>query len=234
MQNIESVIEEIRQGNESLREELIASNKTFIYRYTSFICKRKLDWANDDELSIALIALNNAIDKYTVHRRGSFSAYARVLIRNSLIDYFRKQPDSPSVPLETPGMDGTPTTKEAAISLEYYTKELENRDRAYELQLFKEELTAFGLTLAKLPTLSPSHKGTREYLKSAAQKIACNEELIKKIYRDKRLPLKEIQALTGVTRKSLEKWRKYLLALIIILTNPELGIMAEYIRGRED
>jgi len=233
LQDIETVIKEIQQGNESLREELIASYKAYICRYTSFICKRELDWANDDELSIALIALNSAVDKFDTNRGNSFSAYARVLIRNSLVDYFRKQPER-TVPLEAAKIDGKSVRREEPFSLDSYARELEIQDRAYELQLFKKELSAFGLTLTELPSFSPSHRDSKELLKAAARKICRSEELVKKINRDKKLPLKEIEALTGTARKTVEKWRKYLLALIIILTNPDLGILAEYIRGKED
>ena len=231
MQDTGRIIEEIRQGNKTLREEFIASHQAFIHRYTSFICKRKLDWFNDDELSIALIAFNNALDNYENQRGRSFFAYARVLIRNSLIDFFRKQPHMPPVPLEIPEVEGA--TREEAISLDLYKKDMENSDRAYELHIFKGELKNFGLALARLPSYSPNHRETRESLKATAVKIASNEELIRKIYRDRRLPLKEIQAFTGVTRKNLETWRRYLLALIIIFTHPDLGIMAEYIQREE-
>lgn len=233
MQDVESAVREIQQRNDSLREELIASHKAFILRYTSFICKRKLDWANDDELSIALIAFNSAIDTFNPDRGQNFSGYARVLIKNRLIDYFRKQHEDRPVPLESLGADGKPISREQEISLDSYAREVENRDRAFELQIFKEELAAFGLSLTELAKLSPRHSGTRQYLKSTAQKIARSEELMNKIYKSNRLPLKEIQLLTGVTRKKLEKWRKYLLALVIILTNPDLEILSEYIWGKE-
>ena len=234
MQDIERVIEEIRQGNESLREELIASHKAFILRYTSFICKRELDWANDDELSIALIALNRAVDKFEPNRGNKFITYARVLLKNSLIDYFRKQPACRVLPLEDTSRSGNRNnSREEAASLDYYAKELEIRDRAFELLLFKEELSAFGLSLAELPAVSPSHRDTRNCLKATARKICSNEELVKRIYKDKRLPLNDIQAFTGTTHKTLEKWRKYLLSLIVILTNPDLGILVEYIWVKE-
>jgi hypothetical protein len=49
------------------------------------------------------------------------------------------------------------------------------------------------------------------------------------IHKYKRLPLKEI---TGARRGFLDKWRKYLLSLIIILTHGEMDSLAEYIRGK--
>ena len=97
------------------------------------------------------------------------------------------------------------TKKEIYENLDFYIKELENRDRAFVIQLFTEELNFFGLSLAELPALSPSHRDTRERLKSTARKICSSKDLIRKIYRDKRLPLKEVQVLTETSRKTLEK-----------------------------
>lgn len=214
MLGIELLIQEIRQGNESIREEFIASHKPFIHRYASFICNRGLDWGSDDELSIALIAFNNAIDKFETSRGSNFSAYARASIKNSLIDYFRSQPEFQKLPLETKSENGDQIDLVESVSFELYQQEMENRERAFELQLFIEELSAFGINLADLPASSPSHRDTRKYLQSTARKICRNEEIVKKILRDKRLPLKEIQAYTGASRKILEKWRRYLVALI--------------------
>ncbi len=64
MQKISAVIQEIQQGNEHLREEFLTSRKEFIRRYASFVCKTQLDWHNDDELSVALIAFNKAVDTF--------------------------------------------------------------------------------------------------------------------------------------------------------------------------
>jgi len=234
LQNPEEAIMEIQQGNEDLRQEIISSYKDFIYRYTSYICKRKLHWENDDELSIALIAFNEALDKFEIRRGKSFSFYARLLIKNRLIDYFRKQRNPPQVSWEVQTPEGKNFNREEALSYNNYVKEMEDRDRAFELKIFKEALFAFGLTMMDLPDFSPDHWDTREKLKRGAREICKNVELVEKIYKDKKLPLKEIQALTGMKRKTLEKWRKYLLSLIIILNNPDLGILSEYIGGKEE
>lgn len=81
------------------REKFISENKSFIYKVASSICKRKLEWENDDELSIALIAFNKSIDTYN-EDKGNFFSYAKMLIKNALIDYFRKQSKTINVYLE--------------------------------------------------------------------------------------------------------------------------------------
>ena len=231
MHEAEEAVKRIQQGNESLREDFIESQKAFIFKYTSFICKKNLNWANDDELSIALIAFNKAIDRFENGRGLNFLIYARVLIKNSIIDYFRRQPGLQAVSLEA--SDSRPQPGEEEISIKHYSRELENRDRVFEIELFMEELSRFGISLAELPGLSPKHGETRKFLKSMAGRIARDEELVQKIYRDRKLPMKEIQLLTGTNRKSLDRWRKYLLVLVIILANPDLEMLAGYIKGEE-
>ncbi len=234
MQNIASVIEEIQQGNEHLREQFIASNKEKIRRYASFVCKRHLEWQNDDELSISLMAFNRSIDSFNAQKGKNFYPYARLLIRNSLVDYFKsqgKRRTPPTVSLE--GDTDSASFQEAAASQHEYVKELERQEKAYEIILFKEELKDFSLTLEVLVKSSPKHGDTRKVLKEAARKVGSEETLTGHIYREKKLPLKEIQLLTGVKRKTLEKWRRYLLSLVLIWTHPELDEMSEYLWGKE-
>ena len=233
MNVLEETVSEIQEGNDALRERVLVSYQPFIHKYASFICKKKLDWAHDDELSIALIAFNKAIDGYRARRGSAFTAYARAVMKNSLIDYFKKQPQY--LLLDEKRVDAVPQSlsKDARWAVDDYANELENRDRAFEIELLKEELCQFGLSLKEMPAVSPRHRATREYLKSVAQQISSHEQIVRKLNRNKRLPSKEIQAYTGANRKTLEKWRKYLVSLIIILTHPDLGILTDYVWGKE-
>jgi RNA polymerase sigma factor len=226
VQDISSVLREIREGNEIARTDFISSRKEFIRNYASFVCKKSLDWSNDDELSVALEAFNDAVDKFDLRTDMSFYSYARLLMRNSLIDYFRRQPKVRMAPLSTDEPVGE-------ISWLKYKQELDQQERVYDIQRFKEEIGSFDLSLGDLVRGSPHHTDTRESLRRIASRIAGEKELVTKIYRQKKLPLKEIEALTGMNRKTLEYWRKYLLSLIIVLTQEELSSLKEYIQGKE-
>lgn len=232
MYDFAALIQEIQQGNETLREELLASRKDFILSYSSFLCKRKLDWQNDDELSIALVAFNKAIDSYNPSLGKSFTSFSKLLIKNSLIDYFRKQRREMCVQL-TPDTGESSFYTENKLSREAFFMEEENRERAYEVQRFKEILGQFGLSLQDLLRQSPKHFDTREKLKEIVRKTCGENDLIDRIYRKKRLPLKEMQILTGEKKKLLGKWRVYLLAMILISTHDELGSLSVYIWGKE-
>lgn len=76
------------------REKFIEENKSFIYKSASSICNRKLSWENDDELSISMIAFNKSCDAYE-DTKGNFYSFSRMVIRNSIYDYFRKRKNTP-------------------------------------------------------------------------------------------------------------------------------------------
>jgi RNA polymerase sigma factor len=230
LQDLESAVQSIQQGDEGKREELIATHKNFIHKYTCFICKNPLSWHNDDELSIALIAFNKAIDTFDCKLNKTFSSYAKILIKNSLIDYFRRQQVFRPVSINTATMEAAAQSPaEVAASWNSYLQDIENRNRAYEIQIFEQSLEKIGLSLEELVKCSPLHNDTREKIKDAARKIAVRQDLATKLHQNKKLPLTEMQLLTGVKKKTLQKWRKYLLSLIIILTSDELETLAEYI-----
>lgn len=233
MQDISAIIRDIQQGNERLREEFLMSQKEFIRGYASYICKTRLDWHNDDELSVALIAFNKAVDTYEPAAGKRFTGYAKALIRNSLVDYFRSRQKSDPATLSTlNGIEDSLNRLQTAASLNSYLLELNQRERAYEIESLKELLSRFGLTLPVLVRNSPRHRDTRNCLKDIALKTAGESALVERIYREKRLPLKEIQLLTGARRKLLEKWRRYLLSLILIASSEEVEGLAEYIWGK--
>lgn len=233
MQEISTIIREIQQGNEQLREDFLISQKEFIRKYASYICKTRLDWHNDDELSVALIAFNKAVDTYAPALGRSFNGYAKALIRNSLVDYFRSCQNVASGGRNTLNdIEESLNRLQIAASLNSYLLELEQKERAYEIERLKEILCEFGLTLAELVQNSPHHRDTRDRLKDIALKTAGERALIERINREKRLPLKEIQLLTGAKRKLLERWRRYLLSLILIAGSEEVEGLAEYIWGK--
>lgn len=206
------------------RELFINEHKDFVYKVALSVCKRKLEWENDDELSIALIAFNKAIDSYD-KKRGNFFSYAKMLIKNALIDYFRKSSKLVYVYLD----DDELMPVEINTSLDKYEIEEENKNRLQEIMKFTSKLKEYGISFSDLVENSPKHKDTREELLNIAFKISINTELVETILRKKQLPIKQICLLTNKKEKLLEKWRKYLIALILILSDEELVYIRSYL-----
>lgn len=235
MQKLESAVRDIQLGDEHKLDELINSQKLFIYNYACSVCKRNLQWQNDDELSIAMIAFNRAVDTYDENYDTSFIQYARYLIRNSLIDHFRRQSkEKHAVLYSLNGEESSQSSDEAQASWNRYLLDLENRERAYEIKVLEKELERVGLTFTTLALHSPRHLKTRETIKEGARKIASKPELAKQLDGRQKMPLSEIALVTGINKKTLQKWRKYLLSLIVILTSDDMDYLVEYIWGRGD
>lgn len=208
------------------RDSFIEDNKEFIYKTAYNVCKKNLSWENDDELSISLIAFNNACNTYN-QNKGDFYAYAKIIIRNALVDYFRKSSNTPHLIFDSE--DDTKNYIDYKASMEQYNIICENNIRAEEIKLFSKELKQYGLSFEILVQASPSHKDTRESLLNIAFMCSKNEEILNYIKTKKILPIKLITALTGAKKKLLEKWRRYIFALILILSSSEYPYIRSYL-----
>lgn len=208
------------------RQIFIEENKNFIYVTCFRVCKRHLSWENDDELSIGLITFNKACDNYK-EDKGEFFSYAKVLIRNALIDFFRKSKNIPYLTFESE--DDEKEYVEYKTSMDNYQIQVENSRRAEEILALSKELSKYGLDFNALIKVSPSHKDTRDSLLNLA--FICMKEMniLDYIKEKKQLPIKEIMILGNVNRKFLDKWRKYLITLIIILSNDEYSYIRSYL-----
>lgn len=208
------------------RNEFIEENRGFIYKIASKVCNRKLNWAVDDELSISLIAFNSACDSFN-NSKGNFYSYAVVIMKHALIDYFRKNKNTPLLVFDTE--DEHYDFIDNKISLTKFEIESANKMRAEEIQLFSKELKTYGLDFISLVEASPKHSDTRSSLLNIALACSQNELAVAAIKAKKQLPIKEILLLTGANRKLIEKWRKYLLTLILLLASDQYPYIISYL-----
>ncbi|CAB1246109.1 RNA polymerase sigma factor SigI [Clostridiaceae bacterium BL-3] len=219
MQNINHLI----RKNKS---QFINENKNFIYKCTYSISKKYLQWENDDELSIALIAFNKACDNYT-ECKGNFYTYAKIIIKNALIDYFRKNKNLPLLTFDNDQYDMEKLDNSSAI--DSFEIERENKNRADEIIEFSKELAKYKINFNNLVNSSPKHKDTRNSALGIALKICNNDEISSYILHNRRLPIKKICAYTGFNRKFVDKWRKYIIALFILFNSEKFIYIKSYL-----
>jgi RNA polymerase sigma factor len=221
------------KGDETARDELLRFHRPFIFRVASRFAGRPLDERNDDELSIALLAFNEAIGQYEGRREASFLSYAATVIRHRLIDHYRRvRREGPStVPLEMEleeDLIGCPAeVREAWVR---YEAEQEETRTAEEVDLLVAELARFGISLADLVASSPKHRDTRERLLRVARLLLDHPELMEYLRRTRQLPLKDLERISGVSRKVLESGRRYVLAVALVMQHPELERIRTHIR----
>ncbi|WP_200901479.1 RNA polymerase sigma-I factor [Paenibacillus sp. DMB20] len=221
--SIETAIKRAQEGNRSERDWIIEQYRPFILRTVSRVCKRQIRWEHD-EASIGMIALNEAIDRYDGRMGKSFDNFAYLMIHNRLVDEFRRQgkiSKSESVILNDNGDLFDQTSSEIASSLEVYNREQSATELAMELLAYDEALQEFGVTLEELEDCSPKHRDTRKQMIQIAKRFSEEPDWIDILKKTKRLPIKKMLEIFKVGHKTLERNRKYIIALVLIYACPE-------------
>jgi RNA polymerase sigma factor len=211
-----------QQGEHSIRGELIQHYRPFIIRVTSHICKRQIFW-NDDEASIGLIAFNEAIDRYNGSYGKSFESFAQTVIHNRLIDQFRK--NSKTVKTESLWVSDHDEMElshaEIASSIAAFEDQESANELVEELQNFRETLKGYGIRFDELEESSPDHRDTRIQLIRIAKDFSKYPFLLDQLEKTKKLPLRDMLDYVAVSKKTLERNRKYLISLILIYSSDE-------------
>jgi RNA polymerase sigma factor len=230
---LEEAVILIQQGDQSLLNDIIASYKPFIAKTVSSVCKRYIH-ETDDEFSIGLIAFNEAIEKYLPERGKSLLSFAEVLIKRRVIDYIRKQTKSQHISYDFENMANDDESPGTAIvnelSFEEYKKKKEEDYRKEEIVHFSALLRTFDLSFADLVENSPKHADARKNAILIAGILVNNEELQKLLLEKKRLPIKQLEEMVEVSRKTIERNRKYIIAIALVLLN-DYTYLKDYIKG---
>lgn len=213
-----------KSGDPLVREELIRSHRAFIARVSSKVCSRYLSWENDDELSIALLGFNEAIDSFDPHGGASFHSFVQMVIRRRLVDYFRQEGKHQHLslsPMNLEDDDEELSGYAADTSLAQY-QENENQEVFTQVvEDYVRVLYDYNVTLDDLVKFSPKHSDSKRTLTNVALVLSEMPELMEHLQKHKLLPIKQLQLLTGLKRRVIEKSRKYLIALALILSNPD-------------
>lgn len=213
--------------DEEARNNFISQYKPFIASFTSECTHRYVKYGIDDELSIALLAFNEAIDRF--NGKGNFLLYAKLVIKTRLIDYVKSsayRENKNSFALYTEEDDEIEALKDTAIDI--YNKDYENSIRIMEIQEFNKQLAVFNITFMDLVKVSPKHLITRKLIHSLITDLLNNAELVSKIMETHVLPLKEIEKNYLIPRKKMESYRKYIIA-VIVLANSEFDTLKEFL-----
>lgn len=214
-------LSQARNGDVSSREMLLSESKPFIKNTCIKVCNRPLDWGRDDELSIGLMALNEAIDRYQETRKIPFLPFARLVIKSRLADYFRSENRHRHQPLEIQDREGTSVLLETEQAWENYLREAEVRERQEEVLEFQRELLQYGITVSDLVEASPKHRDSRQALINVVKLLANDKSLLEQLLSTKRLPVKELVVASGLHRKTIEKSRRYIVAMALLQSKRE-------------
>lgn len=218
--------------DQTSREKVLADYQWFALRVARRVCRRNITM-HDDEFSVSLLALDEAIDGYCPDRGASFKHYAALVINRRLIDHLRKQQRHQHLSLDTviEGIEGVVESTEthpAAVqeAQARHATQVEARDLAMEIQRFRQRLQEFGLDLPDLLAATPKHRDTRERLQRTARILVGRSDLYTHMLRTKRLPIRDLMSLTGFSRKVLENGRRYIIGIALVLGGEFEGMQA--------
>ena len=202
-----------------IADELIKEYMPFIKSETSKFLHRVPTY-DDDELSISMIAFHEAIRSYS-RTRGSFLKYASVIIKNRLIDYARKeQKQSGVLSIEMLGEERETSVENNMPDEKDEIAEYEMRDATKsEIVELVRQMEPFGVSLSDVADNCPKQQKTIKACADAIEYAKQHPELLDEFLRTKRLPMAELTKGSGAERKTLERHRKYLVALLLIYTN---------------
>lgn len=238
---IEEVIDKIQKGDSQLQNEILEQYSPFIASTVSSVCKRYIS-EFDDEFSIGLIAFNEALEKFDPAKGRSVLSFAEIVIKNRIVDYIRKEAKNPDTINFSVQEFNNPTDDigeysinkiETSLSLEEYNKENEKLLRKEEIAKYQRALNDFGLSFSELLNSAPKHADARQNAIEAASTLIKDEELKEIFYETKKLPIKKLENLVSVSKKTIERNRKYIIALAIILDG-EFSFLKEYVKKSEE
>lgn len=234
-QNVEALVIQAKFGNKEVHHELLSSYTPFMKKTASFVCKRYIS-EQDDEYSIAMLAFNEAIEHYELGKNASFLTFAHLLIRRKLIDFIRKESRRKEIhigqiPFENKDLQDSFDILESSHSFEQFTAKQQAEERRHQIAVFESLLKPYGLSFQELVKVSPSHEDSRQTAIQIAQIIVETDEFYEMLLNKKRLPMKELEELVNVSRKTIERHRKYIVAIVILLKS-DLHYIKDYLKGR--
>ena len=199
-------------------DELISSYMPFIKSETAKFLKRPPD-PSDDELSIAMFAFYEAVRSYT-KSRGAFLNFAALQIRSRLIDNYRREKrNKGQISLDSSDEEQTDLLETIPDGHdEYEATEMREATRQ-EIEELTAQMTDFGVSMTDVADNSPRQSRTVESCRRAIAYARSHPDILEDFLRTKRVPIARLAEGAAVDRKSLERHRRYLVAVLLICTN---------------
>lgn len=152
--------------------------------------------AYDSYSTTAMTAFAEAVEKFR-NNEGKFLGFASLVITNRIKDQIRKEFKPGEIPSE---------------NIEIEASFEEKTDRKIEVDMFRQELSDYGILLDDLLKSSPKHKSSRTKANKAADTLSGSEVLFGILLKTRKIPVKKLSETSGIAIKLIEQKRKYIIA----------------------
>lgn len=206
--------------NSQKADDLIRAYIPFIRaEATKFMTRLCTD--QDDEYSISMMAFYESIMGYE-RGRGTFLSYAALLIRSRLIDYSRREARHQghlSLYEEKGGDDDRTLMDTIASGEDSFEISATREATRQEIEELGAVMSKFGVSFADVADNSPKQERTLQACAAAVRYARENPALLDELLKTGKLPMAQLVSGAQVERKTLERHRKYILAMLLIHTN---------------
>ncbi|AKL96853.1 RNA polymerase sigma factor SigI [Clostridium aceticum] len=226
---IEERVKSIQQGDIALKEQLIQEYIPFITKSLSNQLHKYIELENDDVFSIGLIAFNEAIDKYD-EKKGNFLSFASLVMKSRVIDQWRREYKA-SQRIKTVQLlnENREEIQEDAAIEEGFESQIELK---IDMATLVERMKDFGVSLEDLIKSAPKHGDTKNTAIKIGRYVYENQLLREKFIRTQNLPITQIVKNLEVSKKVIQRNRKFIIAVIFILES-NLDTLKHYLSIEE-
>ncbi len=223
----EEMILRIKNGEDGLRDVLIQDNwKHIMYLVSKMTGKVAYD---SYEFSVALQAFNEAIDTYDTAKNAGFSSFSNLVVNRRIIDYMRSmgkyKNEYPETYFEKDGESKVLDIPDQAQQIQLRDVEIQE-----EILKFSRDLQSFGISYPDLDRISPKHKETRLLCASMAKMLIDSTQLTDRLLAGRRLPVAELCAYFNLSRKTVERHRKYIITLCLVMVS-DMEVIKSYLES---
>lgn len=229
----------VREDSERLNA-FIKNNSKFI-KQCAYKSVHKYVSDSDDEYAVALSAFHEAVRSFD-ETKGAFSSFAQIVIKRRLLDHMEKEyRHRAEISVEPYMMEGELNEDEdnpLAFELKEKTASL-SAESNYSVQssvTVKDEIDAlsqiletYGFGFSDLVECSPTAQKTRTACAQAINTLIGDPKLMSSFRRTKTLPMKDLSCKANISRKILDRHRRYIIAAVEIISG-DYPLLTEYMK----
>ena len=120
-------------------------------------------------------------------------------------------------------------TEGAYLAVIRQSREASDHSLRDEILFVNEQLSEYGFHFFDLTECSPQQDKTRKECAAAIRRMLTDSELLASLEESRKLPVKALAASSGVSRKILDRYRKYIIMAVLVLDG-DYPQLAEYLK----
>lgn len=204
----------IAKRNSDEIEQLLKDYLPFIKKQLSNFTDVDIEY--DDMLSIAMLTFVNCIKQYD-EGKGNFLSFSSICIKNRLIDEYRKSSKYKAKIITYDNSSNDSKIYDKVSSFSKYNKDLEKENLNNEIDSLSMELSNFNIAFMELPKICPKQNKARIRCLELAKEVTSDLEMKTTFLNNHKIPQLELAKRFNISTKTIEKHRKYIVTLIILL-----------------